>query len=523
MVDTIIDVGKEQLSLRGGNGHAEETEVLEVPEADHFLPSDARLGEKRDDQQAPPQKPSRRPWAWVALAALAAVAIGIGVPYYLYARVHESTDDAFIDAHVVPISPRVAGHVAKVYVEDNQRVHQGDLLVELDPRDFELRLAAAEAALDAARAGRNTRSIGVSVTEITSSAGIEDAAGAVEAARAAVETSRAAVATAASQQAASKAQLTAAQAALAQAQAEVLAAAARRERDRAHLARIQPLVAEHAVSPQTLDDATAAEQVSAAELTAAQRRVAAQAAAVQQAQTAILAADSNRAQAEAMVGGRVAELRRAEAQLASAKSAPKQVAQSRSQAVGAEADAARAQADVHQAQLNLSYTKIYAPVAGHVTRKNVELGAYVQVGQPLLAVVEPDVWVVANFKETQLSAMRPGQPVTVNVDTYPGIDFKAHVDSVQRGSGARFSLLPPENATGNYVKVVQRVPVKIAFDDPRQISQYVLGPGMSVVPTVNVAMAGKSASGIAAQTASPSHPIADRAALGLTQTPASDH
>jgi membrane fusion protein (multidrug efflux system) len=417
----------------------------------------------------------------------------------------------------------VAGHVAKVYVEDNQSVHKGDLLVELDPRDFEIRLAAAESELEAARAGRNTRTIGVSVMEITSSAGIEEATGAVEAARAAVETSRAAVATAQSQQAESKAQLAAAEAALAQAQAEVQAAAARRDRDRAHLERIEPLVVEHAVSRETLEDATASEQVAAAEWTAAQRRVTAQAAAVQQAQAAIKAADSNRAQAEAVVAGRLADLRRAEAQLASARSAPKQVAQSRSQAVAAEADAARAEADVRQAALNLSYTKIYAPVSGHVTRKNVELGSYLQVGQPLLAVVEPDVWVVANFKETQLTAMRPGQPVSVNVDTYPGISFKAHVDSVQRGSGARFSLLPPENATGNYVKVVQRVPVKIVFDDPQQIAEYVLGPGMSVVPMVNVAAADKTASGIAVQTASRTQPIADRAALGLTPAPVSDH
>ena len=521
MVDTIIPVDREDFSLRGGNGHSDETETLEIPESERFLPSERRAREEHDDRLSPPQKPSRRPWAWVALTVLAAVAIAFGIPYYLYARIHESTDDAFIDAHVVPISPRVAGHVAKVYVEDNQSVHKGDLLVELDPRDFEIRAAAAEAALDAAHADRNTRTIGVSVTEITSSAGIEEASGAGEAARAAVETSRAAVATAQSQQAASKAQLTATQAALAQAQAEVQAAAARQDRDRAHLERIRPLVAERAVSPQTLEDATESEQVAAAESTAAQRRVAAQLAAVQQAQAAIMAADSNHTQAEAVVAGRLAEFRRAEAQLASAKSAPKQVAQSRSRAAGAEADAARAEADLHQAQLNLSYTKIYAPVTGHVTRKNVELGAYVQVGQPLLAVVEPDVWVVANFKETQLSAMRPGQPVTVNVDTYPGVNFEAHVDSVQRGSGARFSLLPPENATGNYVKVVQRVPVKIVFDDPRQIREYVLGPGMSVVPTVNVAAAGKVATGIAEQTASPTHPIADRAALGLSQTPAS--
>ncbi len=146
----------------------------------------------------------------------------------------------------------------------------------------------------------------------------------------------------------------------------------------------------------------------------------------------------------------------------------------------------KAEAEAAQARLNLSYTKIYAPISGHVTRKSVEVGTHVQVGQPLLALVDPDIWVLANFKETQLAKMQPGQPATVTVDTHPGVKFAAHVDSLQRGSGARFSLLPPENATGNYVKVVQRVPVKIVFDDLKQIEQYELGPGMSVVPTVKI-------------------------------------
>ncbi len=136
--------------------------------------------------------------------------------------------------------------------------------------------------------------------------------------------------------------------------------------------------------------------------------------------------------------------------------------------------------------MNLSYTKIYAPISGHVTRKGVESGTHVQTGQPLLALVDPEIWVIANFKETQLTKMQPGQPVTVTLDSHPGVKLAAHVDSVQRGSGARFSLLPPENATGNYVKVVQRVPVKIVFDDLKQIEQFALGPGMSVVPTVKV-------------------------------------
>jgi membrane fusion protein (multidrug efflux system) len=174
------------------------------------------------------------------------------------------------------------------------------------------------------------------------------------------------------------------------------------------------------------------------------------------------------------------------------------VAQSRSQTDVAQAEAARAEAEVRQARLNLSYTKIYAPISGHVTRKSVEVGAYVQVGQPLLALVDPDLWVIANFKETQLAKMRRGQPVTVTVDAHPGVTFAAHVDSLQRGSGARFSLLPPENATGNYVKVVQRVPVKIVFDDAKQVERHALGPGMSVLPSVKVSEPGTADAAAAA-------------------------
>ena len=160
--------------------------------------------------------------------------------------------------------------------------------------------------------------------------------------------------------------------------------------------------------------------------------------------------------------------------------------EAKSAAKAAESAVRQAEAELKQAKLNHSYTKIYAPISGHVTRKSVEVGAFVQVGQPILALVDPDVWVVANFKETQLAKMRPGQPVVVTVDTHSNVKFAAHIDSVQRGSGAHFSLLPPENATGNYVKVVQRVPVKIVFDDLKQIKQYGLGPGMSVVPTVKI-------------------------------------
>jgi membrane fusion protein (multidrug efflux system) len=226
--------------------------------------------------------------------------------------------------------------------------------------------------------------------------------------------------------------------------------------------------------------------VAEAEVAAVEQRVSAQEAAVKQALAAVVAADSGVHQAESAVAQRLAGLDRAQAAETSAKSGPQQVSESRSQTDVAQAEADRAKAEVEQAKLNLSYTKICAPVAGHVTRKSIEPGSYVQVGQALLALVEPNVWVVANFKETQLTNIRVGQPVSVVVDVYPGVKFAAHVESIQRGSGAHFSMLPPENATGNYVKVVQRVPVKIVFDDPKQVAEHLLGPGMSVVPTIDI-------------------------------------
>ncbi len=469
--------------------------AMEIPSDDVGQRLRADSGQELETFNAeptPPARASRRPWVWALVFVAAVAAIGGGVTYYLYSLSYESTDDAFLDGHVVAVSPRVAGHVAKVYVTDNQWVRQGDLLAELDPREFDARLAAAEAGLAAARAGQKSRSIGADVTEITSAAGVDEASAAVEGAGAGVEMCRAAVATAKSQQAQAQAQVAAAQAGWKQAQADLVAAEARQLRAGALLKRIQSLVPQHAASQDSLDEAVAAEQVAAADVSAARQRIMAQEAAVGQAEAAVTAAQSGVRQAESGIAAQQGALGRAEAQRAASRSAPKQVAQSQSQTNVAEAEVARAKAEVEQARLNLAYTKIHAPISGHVTRKSVEMGAYVQTGQPLLALVDPDVWVIANFKETQLARMRPGQPVTVTVDAHPGVSLAAHVDSLQRGSGARFSLLPPENATGNYVKVVQRVPVKLVFDDPKQVQQYALGPGMSVLPTVKVSESGST-------------------------------
>ncbi|MBE0617633.1 MAG: HlyD family secretion protein, partial [Proteobacteria bacterium] len=246
------------------------------------------------------------------------------------------------------------------------------------------------------------------------------------------------------------------------------------------------------VSAQQLAHAQAAEKVSAAQMESVRGRVDTRRAQVEQAAAALQVAEDTLKQAESQVAARIAQREEVKARLRGAQSAPQRVAYSRSQMDAAQAEIAQARAQVEQAELNLSYTGIRAPCSGYVTRKAVEPGSSVQVGQPALALVPREVWVVANFKETQLTRMRPGQPATVEVDAFPGVAFQAHVDSIQRGTGARFSLLPPENATGNFVKVVQRLPVKLVFDDPQQVAAYPLAPGMSAEPAVDVSAPGKA-------------------------------
>jgi membrane fusion protein (multidrug efflux system) len=432
---------------------------------------------------------SRKKMLLITAGPAVIIALIVGVPYFISAMYHVSTNDAFIEGTVVPISSRVAGHVAKTYVNDNQWVHTGDVLLELDARDF-------QAKLDESEASRQSRQINVELTQVASSTELDQAMSNVEAARASVETAQAKVSAAVSNQKQVEAQLASARAALAEVDAEVVSAQAQHQRDADDLKRYQDLVENLIASQQQLDHATADEQISAANLEAVRRKVDTQKMLVVQTEAAVKAAKDNVRQAEAGVTFSKAQLEEAQARLEAAKSAPQRVAMSRS-----EADAADAESQ--QARLNLSYTRIVAPCNGYVTKKSVDPGAYVQVGQPLMAIVPPDIWVLANFKETQLTHIRPGQPVDIKVDTYPGVKFKGHVDSIQRGSGARFSLLPPENATGNYIKVVQRVPVKIVFDNSRQLQEYVLSPGMSAVPEIDVSVENPSPNSVAAGSSTP--------------------
>ncbi|WP_022663403.1 HlyD family secretion protein [Paucidesulfovibrio longus] len=362
---------------------------------------------------------------------ITALLLALALPFYLHAISHESTDDAFVEAHVVSMSPRVAGHVARVLVEDNQLVKEGDLLAELDPRDFQVALEAARARLRSAQAA---------VTEAQAKA---SAAQNVLAQK--------------------EAGLSSQHAGLAQVQAEVAEVRAGYERDENDLDRMRKIVEAGAVSRQEFDHVKAQEAMTRAKLNSAKRQVDTHSAEIRQARATVAAAEDELRQAYAQVDIRTAELHEAEA-------------------------------EVEQAELNLSYTRITAPCAGHVTKKAVEPGTYVQVGQKLFSIVSPDVWVVANFKETQLADIASGQPVDIEVDAYPDVTFHGHVDSIQRGTGSRFTLLPPENATGNFIKVVQRIPVKIVLDASEADKNYVLAPGMSVMPSVDISEAGGAGS-----------------------------
>jgi len=431
-------------------------------------------------------KTGRRRALRVVLVVVLVAGAVFGWPYYRYLRGHESTDDAFLDGRVVYVGPRVAGHVAAVHVVDNQWVEQGDLLVELDRRDYQVRLDAVQAALAAAEARQVSSHINVGLTTTSSTSGLNEAEASLGAAGAAVDEAAAEARAAASKRDQARAALSSARAELTQVQADIRAAEVQYERDREDLERVREMAATNTVSAQQLDHARAAEKVSAAQLESVRGRVDTRRAQVEQAVAALQVAEDNLKQAGSQVAARTAQREEVKARLRGAQSAPQRVAYSRSQMDAAQAEIAQARAQVEQAQLNLSYTEVRAPCSGYVTRKAVEPGSSVQVGQAVLAVVPREVWVVANFKETQLTRMRPGQPATVEVDAFPGVAFQAHVDSIQRGTGARFSLLPPENATGNFVKVVQRLPVKLVFDDPEQLAGYTLAPGMSVVPEVDV-------------------------------------
>jgi membrane fusion protein (multidrug efflux system) len=394
----------------------------------------------------------KRLWLFVLIGLI--VLAGAGGVASLYSG-REATDDAQVDGHVVPAAARVAGTVTAVHVQDNQEVKAGDVLVELDPRDFEIALARVEAELADARAAAQEATSAVPVASATATGNLAGARAGVQQAQALIDVAQAA-------QKAATARRTAAE-------ARVTVALTAERKATADLKRLESLVAKEEISRAQYDAAVAAAET-------AQASVASARAALAEAENDVVRAESEVTRARAGLGG-------AQASARAASTAPSQMQVTRAHASAAEARVMRAQAAVDQARLNLDYTKITANRAGLVSRKSVELGQIVQPGQPLLVLVPlDDVWVTANFKETQLESMRPGQPVHIKVDAYD-TPLDGVVDSIAAATGARFSLLPPENASGNFVKVVQRVPVKIAFK-PGQNAERRLRPGMSVHVTV---------------------------------------
>jgi membrane fusion protein, multidrug efflux system len=462
----------------------------EVPAiADHELEammrdeSEPPRNEKKNAKRATPIYKRARVMIIAAIVLL--IGMTFGVRYFVYASAHETTDDAFIEGHVIQISPKVTGHIAKIYVTDNQHVKKGDLLAEIDSRDYEARLAQAQATQLAAQSKVEAASINVNVTSTTAGAGVEQASSSVQTAKSNVDNARAAVEAARGRLQQAQAQVTTAQANAESAHAQVTAAEAEATRANADAQRYTELYKQDVISRQQYDNAIAQSRTTAAALEAARKRAAAADAQIGEARAAAQATQGTVQQSQAQVGVAQSQVGEASGRLSAANAAPQQVAASRAQVATATADVEQAKAAVDQAELNLSYTKVYAPEDGTVTKKAVEEGGFVQVGQALMAIVPDEVWVIANFKETQLNGIRPGQLVDIKVDAYPGKTFRGHVDSLQTGTGARFSMLPPENATGNYVKVVQRVPVKIVFDEQPD-PQYPIGPGMSVEPEVRV-------------------------------------
>jgi len=389
-----------------------------------------------------------------------ALVIGAGIMVYNYwkaSQLVESTDDAQVDGSIYTVSSRVTGHVAEVLIGDEQPVNAGDVLVKLDTKDFEVAIAKARADLADAIASFQSIKTDVPITSQTTQSTLTSAKSSRLDASAALS--------------GAEQQLGAARARLATAQANVRVAEANLTKASQDVARYKQLVDKDEISKQQYDQAVSTMQ-------AAQATLDAQKAQVNEAQQNISVAEKGIDQAKARVA-------QADAQIESAMTGPQQVKVSEARAASAAAKIEQQKAALEQAELNLQYTTVVAPVTGIIAKKAVEAGNNVTVGQQLLAVVPLDgIWITANFKETQLRDMRVGQPVTIKVDAYDR-EYKGKVLRIAGASGAKLSLLPPENATGNFVKVVQRVPVRIALD-PGENQDHLLRPGMSVVPTVRV-------------------------------------
>jgi membrane fusion protein, multidrug efflux system len=419
------------------------TAPAKVPEPPNTEEAKPSVGEGESPSAGQSHRSKMRMRWLIALIALVVVAASVGL--YIYLSAWESTDDAQIDGYIYPVSSRVSGYVTRVLVDENQYVQAGTVLVQLDPKDYDVALANAKATLANDQANAAALRTNVPITSVNTTSQLSTAQADLENARAGLL--------------GAQRNFDAAQASLRQAEANDLKA-------QDDVTRYKPLAAKDEIPQLQYTQAVHTQEATAAAVDTARASAAA-------AEQAVTQARSRVTQAEA------------EVQYAATK--PQQDAVQRSRAQAADAETERASAVLQQAQLNLQYTTVVAPVSGIVGQRSVQPGQNVVPGQQMMTIVPLDsqnIWVTANFKETQLRKMHPGQRVKISVDTY-GRKYDGHVLNIAGASGARYSLLPPENATGNYVKVVQRIPVKIVFEKG-QDPEHLLRPGMSVEPKVNV-------------------------------------
>ncbi len=396
-----------------------------------------------DDQEKRENPRKKRRRSFILFFIVAVLLVG-ALLYYWHSTFYEDTDDAQVDGHIIQISARIQGHILNVPIKQNQYVSAGTLIAEIDPHDYEVSVAQDEANLEASEAAYESAKVNVPVTNVQSFSALSSANSDVLV---------------------SDAQVKRAIRQLEQAQAQVAQAEANNVKSQLDLKRYTPLVEKDVISKQQFDQAVATAQGNEAAVVSAKANAIA-------AQDSISVAKNQMAASQAMARN--------------AANAPRLVQVQKAKADQAAAQVEQARAQLNQAKLNLSYTKIIAPVDGIITSKNVEVGQNVNSGQNLVTLVSlDDLWVTANFKETQLHLMRPGQTVKIKVDLN-GRDYDGRITQIGGATGSMLSLFPPENATGNYVKVVQRIPVRIDFTDPQQNKDHILRPGLSVEPTVRV-------------------------------------
>ncbi len=435
---------------------------------------------------APPTKNGKRKKVFL-IGGCVVLVLGLifGIPYYIHSLNYASTNDAYIRAHITAVAPRVAQQILTVDVLDNQYVKKGTLLLTLDSRPYRAKVAMLKAELAEAAATAAGSRYRLALTRQQSTAALDQAKAGVQIAKAAVASAVAGVSQANSGLAQAKASVASAAANVARARADLASAIATSQRANSDYRRYRGLVKTGDVTPFQVDTYRADAITAAANVMAARKTLLAKMAFLNQTHAGILAAEAQIQAAKAAVKQAHAQLVEAQAKEEAFDVVPQQVGQQTSHVSATDATIKKLKAQLALAELNLSYCRIYAPVSGYVTKKAIEPGDYVSVGQSLLNIVSRKTWVVANFKETDLTHMKPGDPVTVTVDAYPQFTFHGYVQSIQAGSGAAFSLLPPENATGNFVKVVQRIPVKILFRHLPKNAPY-LATGMSCEPEVKV-------------------------------------